>query len=114
MPAVVDQATSSNMASKENKTSLKVLDDLMAKLTISKEQDAINDATRNLAIFVNGDIETKDAPTKYVLISQPLHHLLTMHRTLQSNIAIPVILIFAQDCRGHQEATRQQEGCQRP
>jgi elongation factor 3 len=63
MPAATDSAKST-MASKENKTSLKVLDDLMAKLTISKEQDAINDASRNLAIFVNGDIETKDAPVK--------------------------------------------------
>jgi len=64
MPAATDSATNTTMAAKENKTSLKVLDDLMAKLTISKEQDAINDATRNLAIFVNGDIETKDAPVK--------------------------------------------------
>ena len=52
------------MASKENKGSVKVLDELLAKLNISKEQDAINESTRNLATFINGDIETEDAPTK--------------------------------------------------
>ena len=52
------------MAAKENKGSVKVLDELLAKLNISKEQDAVNESTRNLAVFINGDIETKDAPTK--------------------------------------------------
>ncbi|ESZ89567.1 elongation factor 3 [Sclerotinia borealis F-4128] len=50
----------------ENKNSIKVLDDLMSKLTVSKEQTDINAATHNLAIFINGDIEENDAPTKTV------------------------------------------------
>jgi len=62
MPATT--STSANMASKENKGSVKVLDELLAKLNLSKEQDAVNESTRNLATFINGDIETKDAPTK--------------------------------------------------
>ena len=50
----------------ENKNSIKVLDDLMSKLSVSKEQTDINAATHNLAIFINGNIEENDAPTKYV------------------------------------------------
>jgi elongation factor 3 len=66
MPAVTDSKPTASMSSKENQASAKVLDELMAKLTISKEQDQINEATHNLSVFINGDIETKDAPTKYV------------------------------------------------
>jgi elongation factor 3 len=36
----------------------------MAKLWISKAQDDINAATNNLATFINGDIEDRDAPVK--------------------------------------------------
>ncbi|QSZ34352.1 hypothetical protein DSL72_005943 [Monilinia vaccinii-corymbosi] len=50
----------------ENKNSIKVLDDLMSKLTVSKEQSDINAATHNLAVFINGEIEENDAPTKTV------------------------------------------------
>ncbi|RAL59606.1 hypothetical protein DID88_006465 [Monilinia fructigena] len=50
----------------ENKNSIKVLDDLMSKLTVSKEQTDINAATHNLAVFINGGIEENDAPTKTV------------------------------------------------
>ncbi|TGO11561.1 hypothetical protein BTUL_0107g00460 [Botrytis tulipae] len=50
----------------ENKNSIKVLDDLMSKLSVSKEQTDINAATHNLAIFINGNIEENDAPTKTV------------------------------------------------
>ncbi|KAK6596030.1 elongation factor 3 [Botrytis cinerea] len=46
----------------ENKNSIKVLDDLMSKLSVSKEQTDINAATHNLAIFINGNIEENDAP----------------------------------------------------
>lgn len=48
----------------ENKQSIKVLDELLAKLTISKEQDQINGVSSEIATFINGDIEEKDAPTK--------------------------------------------------
>jgi elongation factor 3 len=64
MPAATAAPSSANMSAKENKGSVKVLDELMAKLNISKDQDQINEATHNLAVFINGDIETKDAPTK--------------------------------------------------
>lgn len=52
------------MASKENATSIKVLDDLMSKLNVSKTQDETNAASTNLAVFINGSIEEKEAPVK--------------------------------------------------
>lgn len=55
-----------SMSSKENKNSQKVLDELMAKLNISKEQADINSATHNLAVFINSPIEEHDAPTRTV------------------------------------------------
>jgi elongation factor 3 len=64
MPAVTDSTSTASMSSKENKGSVKVLDELMAKLSISKEADQVKEASQNLAVFINGDIETKDAPTK--------------------------------------------------
>jgi len=64
MPAATATSSTPNMSAKENKGSVKVLDELMAKLNISKEQADINAATSSLASFINGDIETKDAPTK--------------------------------------------------
>jgi elongation factor 3 len=51
-------------ATKENAKSIKVLDELMAKLTVSKSQDETNAAARNLATFINGPIEEAEAPTK--------------------------------------------------
>jgi elongation factor 3 len=64
MPAVTDTSATASMSTKENKNSLKVLDELMAKLWISKAQEDINAATHNLAIFINSPIEENDAPTK--------------------------------------------------
>ena len=58
------------MPASENAQSLKVLDELMQKLTISKEADEIKAASIALASFINGRIEDVDTPTKYVL---PLH-----------------------------------------
>lgn len=52
------------MSSKENKNSEKVLDELMAKLWISKAQEDINAATYNLATFINSPIEQNEVPTK--------------------------------------------------
>lgn len=48
----------------ENAKSVKVLDELLSKLTISKTTEEISSTAQNLAIFVNGDIEEQDAPTK--------------------------------------------------
>ncbi|RDW80489.1 hypothetical protein BP5796_05187 [Coleophoma crateriformis] len=50
----------------ENKNSVKVLEDLMSKLTVSKAQEEINAASKNLATFINGAIEEKDVPTQTV------------------------------------------------
>lgn len=50
----------------ENKQSIKVLDELLSKLNISKSQDEVNGASLEIATFINGDIEEQDAPTKYV------------------------------------------------
>jgi len=52
------------MSSQDTKNSHKVLDELMAKLWISKAQEDINSATHNIATFINGDIEEGDAPVK--------------------------------------------------
>ncbi|KAI1824080.1 ABC transporter [Xylaria intraflava] len=49
-----------------NAQSIKVLDDLMQKLTISKDAAATKDASAALASFINGPIEEKEAPTKVV------------------------------------------------
>ena len=48
----------------ENAKSVKVLDELMAKLTISKEADAVKESAAALASFINGRIEDLDTPTK--------------------------------------------------
>ncbi|OIW32042.1 ARM repeat-containing protein [Coniochaeta ligniaria NRRL 30616] len=53
-------------AASENAQSVKVLDELMQKLTISKEADAIKEASAALASFINGRIEDKDTPTRTV------------------------------------------------
>jgi elongation factor 3 len=50
----------------ENSKSLKVLEEMMGKLTVSKAQDEINASAQAIATFINGDIEEADAPTKYV------------------------------------------------
>ncbi|KAK0736142.1 armadillo-type protein [Apiosordaria backusii] len=54
------------MAPSENAASIKVLDELMQKLTISKEADQIKEASAALASFINGRIEDLDTPTKTV------------------------------------------------
>ncbi|TGJ82484.1 hypothetical protein E0Z10_g6262 [Xylaria hypoxylon] len=52
--------------SSENAQSAKVLDDLMAKLTISKDAATTKEASAALASFINGAIEDQEAPTKTV------------------------------------------------
>ena len=41
-------------------------EELLSKLNVSKAQDEINGVSQEIAIFINGDIEEEDAPTKYV------------------------------------------------
>ncbi|KAJ4405929.1 translational elongation factor EF-1 alpha [Neurospora sp. IMI 360204] len=54
------------MSAKENAQSLKVLDELMQKLTIAKEADAVKEASQAVASFINGRIEDLDTPVKTV------------------------------------------------
>ncbi|KAK4454257.1 elongation factor 3 [Podospora aff. communis PSN243] len=50
----------------ENAQSVKVLDELMQKLTISKEADAIKESSVALASFINGRIQDLDTPIRTV------------------------------------------------
>ncbi|KAL8795929.1 MAG: hypothetical protein Q9195_001673 [Heterodermia aff. obscurata] len=50
----------------ENQKSVKVLDELLNALSISKTADQTSSAAGNIATFINGDIEEHDAPTKAV------------------------------------------------
>ncbi|KAF2639698.1 ARM repeat-containing protein [Massarina eburnea CBS 473.64] len=64
-PAATAAHTAKNVKA-ENSKSVKVLEELLGKLTISKAQDEINAASLDLATFINGDIEEGDAPTAAV------------------------------------------------
>ncbi|KAF2154108.1 ARM repeat-containing protein [Myriangium duriaei CBS 260.36] len=68
MAPSVDVKQASNPTSaqvkSENKQSVKVLESLLSKLTISKAQDEINASSQEIAVFINGDIEEQDAPVK--------------------------------------------------
>ncbi|SMQ47812.1 unnamed protein product [Zymoseptoria tritici ST99CH_1A5] len=50
----------------ENKQSVKVLDELFTKLSVSKTADEAKSAQQEIATFINGDIQDHDAPTKAV------------------------------------------------
>ncbi|KAF2161123.1 hypothetical protein M409DRAFT_69976 [Zasmidium cellare ATCC 36951] len=50
----------------ENKQSVKVLEELLNKLSVSKTADEAKGTSQEIAIFINGDIQEKDAPTKAV------------------------------------------------
>lgn len=50
----------------ENQQSAKVLEQLMSKLSIAKTADEAKGTSQQIATFINGDIEEKDAPTKAV------------------------------------------------
>lgn len=54
------------MSSSENANSLKVLDELMQQLSISKDASSVKEASAALASFINGRIEDMDVPTKCV------------------------------------------------
>ncbi|KAI9732275.1 MAG: translational elongation factor EF-1 alpha [Claussenomyces sp. TS43310] len=58
--------TTAGKTAKENAQSIKVLDELMSKLNLSKSQDETNAATSNLASFINGPIEELETPSKTV------------------------------------------------
>ncbi|KAL2761055.1 hypothetical protein ACRALDRAFT_2117701 [Sodiomyces alcalophilus JCM 7366] len=50
----------------ENAQSIKVLDQLMQKLTVSKDAAETKEASAALASFINGRIEDQDVPTKTI------------------------------------------------
>jgi elongation factor 3 len=54
----------SSAAVLENQKSVKVLDELLQKLTLSKTKDEATYAAENLASFINGPIEEQAVPTK--------------------------------------------------
>ncbi|KAK4097813.1 ARM repeat-containing protein [Parathielavia hyrcaniae] len=56
-------ATTAQVAA-ENAQSVKVLDELMQKLTLTKEAGAIKDSATAIASFINGRIEDLDTPTR--------------------------------------------------
>lgn len=64
MPAVAEATAPPATVKSENAESIVVLDELLNKLSISKTADESNQAALNLATFINGPIEEKDAPTK--------------------------------------------------
>ncbi|KAH0551368.1 translational elongation factor EF-1 alpha [Trichoglossum hirsutum] len=68
MPAldVMTTPPSGAAAISENTKSVKVLDDLLSKLTVSKSQDEASAAASGLASFINGATEEHEAPTKTV------------------------------------------------
>ena len=55
---------SSSVISSENQKSVKVLDELLQKLTVSKTAEETRYAAENLATFINGPIEEQEVPTK--------------------------------------------------
>ncbi|KAI5785047.1 armadillo-type protein [Peziza echinospora] len=63
MAPAVDVASA---ISSENQKSAKVLDELMAKLTISKTPTEISNASQNLASFINGPIQEHELPSKTI------------------------------------------------
>lgn len=63
MAPALDTMNTSDVAA-ENQKSVKVLDELLQKLTISKTKDEATYAAENLATFINGPIEEHDVPTK--------------------------------------------------
>ena len=62
MAPAVDMVSS--VVASENQKSVKVLDELMSKLSISKTTDEISRASKNLATFLSGPIQEHDVPTK--------------------------------------------------
>lgn len=65
-PALDTMNISDATVAVENQKSIKVLDELLQKLTVSKTKDEAAYAAENLATFINGPIEEHDVPTKLV------------------------------------------------
>lgn len=63
-PAIDTMNPSEAAIAAENQKSIKVLDELLQKLTVSKTKDEATYAAENLATFINGPIEEHEVPTK--------------------------------------------------
>ena len=61
---IMEAAQTASAVASENAKSVKVLDELLGKLSVSKTPDEANAAAANIATFINGPIEEHDAPTK--------------------------------------------------
>ncbi|KAF2232590.1 ARM repeat-containing protein [Viridothelium virens] len=67
MPGVTEtNAHTPGQIKSENAKSIKVLEELLSRLSVSKSQDEISAASLDIATLINGDIEEQDAPTKAV------------------------------------------------
>ena len=66
MPSATEATAPSSTVKAENAGSIKTLDELLSKLSLSKTADETSQTTGNIATFINGSIEENDAPTKYV------------------------------------------------
>jgi elongation factor 3 len=63
-PALDVKKPAEGSSAKENAKSIKVLEEMLKKLTVSQSEDEIRESALSLATFVNGDIEEGDVPTK--------------------------------------------------
>lgn len=63
---VMEATQTASVVASENAKSVKVLDELLSKLSVSKTKDEANAAAANIASFINGPIEEHDAPTKAI------------------------------------------------
>ncbi|CAZ79971.1 unnamed protein product [Tuber melanosporum] len=63
-PALDTMTPSDAVVASENQKSVKVLDELLQKLSVSKTKADATYAAENLATFINGPIEEHEVPTK--------------------------------------------------
>ena len=66
-PAVDTVEQPTNVAA-ENTKSIKVIEELVSKLTLSKSKDEISASSNDLASFINGNIEEQWAPTNAISV----------------------------------------------
>ena len=98
-------AVSSAAVKSENQRSMKVLEELLSKLSVSKTQDEINSTSLDLASFINGDIVEMDAPTKYVHSPHP------SVANPQVSASDDILTNISKGLRTLEKAVRQQKGC---
>jgi len=63
-PALDTMSPSDTLVASENQKSVKVLEELLQKLSVSKTKADATYAAENLATFINGPIEEHEVPTK--------------------------------------------------